>query len=48
MAEEKKKPIDLSLQENRKILERYDKLPKMNQRNAAVYLKFHNDFCVGS
>jgi hypothetical protein len=39
MAEEKKKRIDLSLQEKRKILERYDQLPKMSQRNAAVYLK---------
>ena len=39
MAEEKKKRIDLSLQEKRKILERYDKLPKMSQRNAAVHLK---------
>ena len=39
MAEEKKKHIDLSLQEKQKILERYDKLPKMSQRNAAVHLK---------
>ena len=36
MAEEKKKRIDLSLQES---VERYDKLPKMSQRNAAVHLK---------
>ena len=39
MAEEKKKCIDLRLQEKRKILEQYDKLPKMSQRNAAVHLK---------
>ena len=37
MAEEKKKRIDLSLQEKRNFLERYDKLPKMSQRNAAVH-----------
>ena len=39
MAEEKKKRIDLSLQEKRTILERYDKLPKMSQQNVAVHLK---------
>ena len=39
MAEEKKKRIDLSLQEKQKCLERYDKLPKMSQQNVAVHLK---------
>ena len=39
MAEEKKKRINLSQQEKRKILERYDKLPKISQQNATVHLK---------
>src|SRR5215469_6116472 len=39
MAEASKKRKDLSLQEKQRILERYDKLPRMSQRSAAVHLK---------
>lgn len=39
MSEAIKKRKDLSLKEKRDILECYDKLPKMSQRNAAVHLK---------
>lgn len=39
MADKSKKRTDLSLQEKKNILECYDKLPKMSQRNAAVHLK---------
>ena len=39
MAEASKKREDLSLQEKQRILECYDKLPKMGQRSAAVHLK---------
>jgi hypothetical protein len=38
MAEASMKRKDLSLQEKRRILECYDKLPKMGQRSAAVRL----------
>lgn len=44
MTEEKKKRMDLSLQEKQKILEIYDKLPKMSQRNAAAHLKISQPF----
>ena len=39
MAEASKKRKDLSLQEKQRILEGYDKLPKMSQRSVAVPLK---------
>ena len=39
MAEASKKHKDLSLQEKQRILEGYDKLPKMSQRSAAAHLK---------
>jgi hypothetical protein len=39
MAEASKKCKDLSLQEKQRILECYDKLPKIKQRSAAVCLK---------
>jgi hypothetical protein len=39
MAEASKKRKDLSLQEKQRILECYDKLPKMSQRSAAVRLR---------
>ena len=39
MAEASKKRKDLSLQEKQRILHRYDKMPKMSQRSAAVHLK---------
>jgi hypothetical protein len=39
MAEASKKRKDLSLQEKQIILECYNKLPKVSQRNAVVILK---------
>jgi hypothetical protein len=39
MAEASKKCKDLSLQEKQRILDCYDKLPKMSQHSAAVHLK---------
>jgi hypothetical protein len=39
MAEASKKRKDLSIQEKQRILEYYEKLPKMSQRNAAVHSK---------
>lgn len=33
------KRVDLSVNEKQRILEAYDKLPKMSQRSAAIYLK---------
>jgi hypothetical protein len=39
MAEASMKRKDLSLQEKQRILECYEKLPKMSQRSAAVLLK---------
>jgi methionyl-tRNA synthetase len=39
MAESSKKRKDLSLQEKQRILECYNKLPKMSQSSAAVHLK---------
>jgi hypothetical protein len=40
MAEASKKRKNLSLQEKQRIVECYDKLPKMSQRSEAVHLKF--------
>ena len=37
--EAKKARKDLTIKEKISILENYDKLPKMGQRNAAVHLK---------
>jgi len=39
MAEASKKHKDLSLQEKQRILECYEKLPKMSQCSVAVHLK---------
>jgi hypothetical protein len=39
MAEASKKRKDLSLQEKKIVLECYNKLPKVNQRNGVVILK---------
>jgi hypothetical protein len=39
MAEASKKHKDLSIEEKQRILECYNKLPKMRQRSAVVHLK---------
>ena len=44
MAEASKKRKDLFLKEKQRILECYDKLPRMSQRSEAVHLKISQPF----
>jgi hypothetical protein len=41
MTEKQKKRKDLTIKEKVQIIEKYDKLPKMGQRNASVQLKIY-------